>query len=248
VICSSGVGFDPHQNDRELTFGFHGIWQGVAVLYDKQTKSLWMHLTGECIDGPLEGEKVDLITGRHVQWGEWRRDHPTTRVMCEDPFFRANYAPEENSRRGQDFFPRMFMPTIDHLDERLSPSALCYGVKTKDAARAYPFAELMKVQGGVVNGHVGETPVVLVFESETRSAAAHSRLLDQNTLVFERGDDGLLIDVDSKSRFDRDGLCIEGEYLGQRLQALGLQAEWYGWFATYPETTIFAHPNADVAE
>lgn len=240
MICSSGVGFDPHHKGRQLTFGFHGIWQGVAVLYDKQTKSLWMHLTGECIDGSLEGEQVDLITGRHVQWHEWKRDHPTTQVMAEDSAFLTRYMPEQASRRGQDFFPSRFMSTIEDQDPRLAPSALCYGIKTPQATRAYPFAELLKVPQGVVNDQVGDVPVVLIFDAETRSTAAHSRQLADKTLKFERGQDGLLVDIETDSRFNRDGYCVAGSYLGQRLPPIvGLQAEWYGWYATYPETTIF---------
>lgn len=240
MICSSGVGFDPHHNGQRLTFGFHGIWQGVAVLYDKQTRSLWMHLTGECIDGPLEGATLKPITGRHVQWWEWRRDHPETQVMSEDNTFRDRYFPEQASRRGKDFFPPEFNPTIDDRDARLPPSALCYGIKAAGAVKAYPFVALMNAEQGVVNDVVGETPVVVIFEPLTRSAAAHSRQLGDNTLVFQRAADGLLVDAASGSHFDRDGRCIDGEYKGRQLpEVFGVQAEWYGWYATYPETELF---------
>lgn len=248
MICSSGIGFDPHHQGRQLTFGFHGIWQGVAVLYDKETKSLWMHLSGECIDGPLEGAKVDLITGRHVQWREWKRDHPMTRVMAEDLSFLTRYSPEKAARRGQDFFPNVFLSTIDDRDDRLSPSSLLYGIKTATATRAYPFTELTKLPAGILNDTIGEEPVVILFESDTRSAAAHSRKLDEQTLVFQRDPAGFLVDVESKSRFDRDGVCVEGLYQGKRLSmVVGTQAEWYGWYATYPETTVFEQSDGESA-
>ena len=64
--------------------------------------------------------------------------------------------------------------------------------------------------------------------------------MGDKTLVFERDPDGLLIDPASGSRFDRDGRCVSGTYQGQRLPAVnGVQAEWYGWYATYPETDLF---------
>ena len=243
MICSSGIGFDPYHNGRRLTFGFHGIWQGVAVLYDKQTRSLWMHLTGECIDGPLEGAQLKLITGRHVQWQEWRRDHPETQVMAEDIAFRRRYFTEQSARRGNDYFPPGFDPTIDNRDQRLPPSALCYGIRADGKTKAYPFASLMQAGQGVVNDRVGETPVVILFEADTRSAAAHSRRLGGKVLEFKRDQDGLVIDVASGSQFDRDGRCIAGEYQGQRLPSvIGVQAEWYGWFATYPDTLLFELP------
>jgi hypothetical protein len=247
VICSSGIGFDPHHNGQRLTFGFHGIWQGVAVLYDKQTRSLWMHLTGECIDGPLEGAALNLITGRHVLWREWKRDQPSTRVMAADAKFQGRYFSENSAKRGNDFFPQGFRPTIDDVDDRLPPSALCYGIKTETATRAYPFAALIEAPGGVVNGHVGETPVVILFDADTRSAAAHGRRVGDKTLILESTDDGRLVDVESGSRFDRDGRCIEGPLRGQRLSSIvGVQAEWYGWRATHPDTTVY--PDASLSE
>ena len=79
MICSSGIGFDPVLDERRLWFGFHGIYQGTAVLYDQQTGSLWMHLTGECFAGELAGRKLDpLDTGRHTTWSEWLASHPET--------------------------------------------------------------------------------------------------------------------------------------------------------------------------
>lgn len=31
---------------------------GLAVMRDEETKSLWDHITGECFEGPLEGERL----------------------------------------------------------------------------------------------------------------------------------------------------------------------------------------------
>jgi hypothetical protein len=37
-----------------------------------------------------------------------------------------------------------------------------------------------------------------------------------------------------------DGLCVAGALQGEQLEPVfGLQAEWYGWFALHPETSVF---------
>lgn len=212
------------------------------MLYDKQTLSLWMHLTGECIDGPLEGTSLPLYSGRHLPWHQWKLEHPETTVMAEQTRFLRRYAPEKAVGRGRDYFPRGFLTTLEDRDDRLAPSSLCYGIRSGDATKAYPFAELEKLPGGIVNDRVGPTPVVVAFLPESRTVAGHSRRLQGQTLEFER-QGRFIIDRKSAAKFNLDGVCIEGPWVGRRLEPIvGIQAEWYGWYATYPGTELFVAP------
>lgn len=224
-------------------FGFHGVWQGTSILYDRQTHSHWLHLTGECIEGPHQGSDLKSIPGRHVLWREWKRDHPDSEVMMPDPQLAEKYFAKEASVRGVDHFPPQFQVTIDNPDDRLQPSELVYGVQSPTAARAYPFTALARVPDGLVNDQVGSTPVVIFFDRTTGSAAGHGRQVGDQTLEFDRTAEGLLQDRASGSIFNRDGKCVEGPLLGRHLPPLfALQAEWYGWSAAYPQTTVFESP------
>ena len=61
-----------------------------------------------------------------------------------------------------------------------------------------------------------------------------------HTLTFTRDAKGFIRDEQTKSRWTMDGLCISGGHTGSQLKPLhGLQAEWYGWYATYPDTTLW---------
>ena len=174
-------------------------------------------------------------------WWEWKRDHPDTQVLAEDDRFKRYYFNREIARRGYPVLAEGFRRTIEVRDERLAPSSLCYGVAADGAARAYPFEILLSLKHNVINGVVGETPVVIIIDQRTRSAAGHGRVLDGKLLVFDRTEDGRLRDRASGSIFDRDDLAIAGELEGRRLPRInGLQTEWYGWFPAYPQTTIYA--------
>ena len=221
-------------------FGFHGIWNGTSVLYDRGTDSHWLHLRGECIEGTLKGVRLQPIPCRHVLWSEWKRDHPDTEVMVPDPETKADYFSKESSHRGGTRFPPHFRVTVQESDRRLQETDLLFGVSTPSAARAYPFRELGQLASGVVNDTVGDVAVVILFDGPSGSAAGHQRALDGEVLEFERTRSGLLRDRKSGALFDRDGMCTSGRYQGQRLPPLfGLQAEWYGWNAAFPKTTIF---------
>lgn len=38
----------------------YGLWNGLVILIDQETRSLWDHITGEAIAGPLRGHRLDV--------------------------------------------------------------------------------------------------------------------------------------------------------------------------------------------
>ena len=83
--------------------------------------------------------------------------------------------------------------------------------------------------------------VTVWFDRASRSAAAYDRTLDGRTLSFEAddGQPGSVVDEDTGSRWSMEGVCIAGARKGRRLRRVrGLMSEWYGWYASYPSTTM----------
>lgn len=224
---------------KRLTFGFEGVWQGTAILYDRDTGSLWMHFTGACFAGPRAGRALKpLATGTHTTWAAWRRDHPDTDVMAPDPRFAARYFDREAARSGSPYLPERFDETITSRDRRLPSSELLLGVTVGPEARAYPLARVAAT-AGVVEETVAGVPVTVWYEADARTAVAFDARLDGRTRTFERRRAGVF-ERDTGSRFDADGRCVDGSLLGRRLERLpSLLTEWYGWFAHHPATTIF---------
>ena len=244
VICSSGVAYDPRVDGQRLTFGFEGIWQGVAILYDHQTKSLWMHLTGECFSGKLKGRVLKRLgTGRHTHWADWRGHHASTDVLAPDPRYVGKkddrgYFARHGCRSGSTYFPDYFLRTIQHRDTRLGWNHLVYGVVAGGRARAYPFLDLMFTQG-VVEEAVGGVEATIWYDRRTRSAAAFERKRGETLLTFRALPDGLREDQ-TRSRWNMEGICVDGASKGARLVPLdGVMAEWYGWAAHHPASEVW---------
>ena len=192
MVCSSGVGFDARLDGERLLFGFFGIYQGTAVLYDRDTGSLWLHLTGRCFEGPRAGRVLAMLpTGRHTTWAAWRDLHPDTDVMRPEPARRDLYFPREASRAGDPFLSEPFAATIATRDDRLPPHALVLGVVVGGRTRAYPYASLM-VRETPVHEEVGEVPLVVLPDPEGRSAVAFDRRLDGRVLRFVREGPGAI--------------------------------------------------------
>lgn len=47
--------------DKVLHFRPYGVLNGLVILIDEETSSLWDHITGEAIDGSLKGYKLDVF-------------------------------------------------------------------------------------------------------------------------------------------------------------------------------------------
>ena len=69
-------------NGRTLTFGVSGmLWQDSLVMYDVETRSLWSHLLGEAMAGPLKGTVLGQVPSVMVDWKTWKSRHPQTTVL-----------------------------------------------------------------------------------------------------------------------------------------------------------------------
>ncbi|QDV25581.1 DUF3179 domain-containing (seleno)protein [Aureliella helgolandensis] len=244
-FCSSGTAFMATINAKRALFSLHGAWQATATINDAQTQSVWLHLTGECIDGRLKGNQLSPINVRHVTWKSWRDAHPeTTVVMLNTPATR--FTTSSKFQKGQDDLPPALAQTIEVTSSRYPANAMVYGVALWDgkpaslgAVKAYPFEELQN-STAVINDYVGESPVVIGFDRANRSAFGYLRILEDRVLAFSATASGKLVDHHTSSIFSQDGICIEGVYVGKQLPAIfGLQAEWYGWYATYPQTDVY---------
>ncbi len=109
--------------------------------------------------------------------------------------------------------------------------------------RAYPIKALTDA-GGVLNDTVGSAPAAVFFDPATISACAVSRTIDGKTLTFEsrKAQDGSTgyYDKETGTRWSIEGKGEEGPNAGKSLDRLDAHlSQWYGWYAYFPETTIY---------
>ncbi len=69
---------------RLLDFGVSGsLWKDALVMYDRQTRSLWTHVTGRCIEGALAGARLSMLPATVMTFRAWVVQHPTTLVLAK---------------------------------------------------------------------------------------------------------------------------------------------------------------------
>ena len=238
-MCSSGVSFDPVVDETRYTFDVAGLYNGVFVMEDRLTGSIWTHYDGRVLIGPLAGGGVELEVQPmlHTTWEDWVEQHPESFVLDWYDEYSANYRPVKPGTGG---IGPQFQATILNWDDRLEENELVLGVDTGDATTAYVMAEL-PVERSVIMDEVGGTPIVVFTEGGTVFALAYSRLVDGTELGFSATSDGW--SSDDGTRWDGAGIAVSGPLAGERLDFVtSFVTEWYGWAAYHPDTDIYETP------
>ena len=219
-------------NGKVLTFGVSGkLARNSLLMYDHETHSLWSHLTGSAIQGPLSGSQLTVLPATETRWGAWKAAYPATRVLPHDyPGQRDEYA---RYYAGGD----AGILGRKRQDSRLPPKALVIGVRVMDLPKAYWLDSLVNAK--VVNDTFENLPLVLLATSD-ESASVFERRLNGQTLTFEAVS-SVIRDRETASTWDPvTGAATAGPLTGQRLTPMPATTSfWFGWFDFFPGTALY---------
>lgn len=244
-LCFTGVVYIRDRADGEpLEFGVSGkLWKNALLMYDRQTHSLWSHITGEAIAGTLKGKVLKPVPSTHTTWKEWKQANPSTVVLSKGGFWGRKYDADPY----QDYYAddkRAGMVPLRHPDERIHPKEHVAGVKIGPEARAYPFSYLEKHP--VVNDEMSGKSLVVVFSRNSKTATVFDRKLGDSVLTFaeKRGSTpGVLLITDNETGslwHSLTGEAVEGELRGKKLEQIpNMISFWFAWKDYFPDTAIF---------
>jgi len=236
VVCSSGVGFNPKVEDTLYTFDVAGLYNGLFVMSDRQTGSVWTHYDGSILIGPLanSGIRLEIQPIVHTTWAEWSKLHPDSVVLDWYPEFADQY---RETSPGQGGLGRMFQETLLNADERLPQNEMVLGVNLGTEYRAYVLADFPP-GWTVINDTISDFPVVVFIDSEADFGLAFLATVGDQELSFTA--DGQSILDHQGNSWNVSGRSISGPLEGTQLTFVtSFVSEWYGWAAYHPETTIY---------
>lgn len=91
-LTGTGIGWNRVIKGKETTFGVSGLLYNTNLIpYDRQTNSNWSQILNECVNGPLLGEKADLIQLFETDWKTWKALYPESKVLTTDTGFSRTY-------------------------------------------------------------------------------------------------------------------------------------------------------------
>jgi hypothetical protein len=254
-LCNSAVAFSRVVDGRTLEFGVSGkLYKSALVMYDRQTKSLWLHFEGRAIQGPLTGTRLELIPVQLLSFGEWRSQYPDGLVLSRDTGHTRPYG--ENPYEYYDTKERPYQSFFrGPISPKLPPMARVVGVRLGEKAVAYAYDRIAgTATRGVVHDTVSDQELVVLWSTGTASALDQPRIsngrdvgasgvfvpiVGGRMLTFE-AEDGAFVDRETGSRWTLSGRAVSGPLTGDRLEPVPhLDTFWFAWWGHHPETNVF---------
>jgi len=166
-LCGSGVTFARAVQGAERSFGVSGLlYNSDVLLYDRETGSLWSQILGKAVTGPAKGVKLRVVPTTHTSWEDWLARHPGTLVLSEDTGFVRHYS--RDPYVGYDANPVILFP-VANSSSRFDTKEVVLGLELDGRYKAYPFSELAKTEGEIVD-KLGGREVRIVYDPKHRTA------------------------------------------------------------------------------
>ena len=214
------------------TSGF--LYRSNKLMYDAATKSLWSHMTGTPVVGPLVGKGIVLPPLYLVTttWGEWRRRYPQTRVLSLDTGYVRDYS--EGAAYRDYFATQRLMFNVPKLDDRLPNKAEVLAVRVAEASGTHvAIAEKFLAKHPVYHDRAGSVNFVVLTDKSGANRVYDARDL---ALVNWNG-----IDT-ARDRAGGVWKVSEARLIGPRGEARerlpAHRAFWFGWYAAFPDTRL----------
>lgn len=244
TLCGSAIAYATSRPDGPPhVFGSSGLlYRSNKLMYDEATLSLWSNLTGEPAAGILAGRGITLpmLPLTVTTWGDWKARHPDTTVLALRTGFSRDYTP--GTAYGKYFASPETMFPVWKRDPALPPKANVFAIRRAAAARAYPLDVLFGER--VVNDAVGKDAVLLVADPATGAVRAYLR----DSHLFAEGPDGKLVEPATGALWKPQEEALvplrregsDGPLPPSLPRVAGHRVFWFGWYAFFPETTVYA--------
>jgi hypothetical protein len=246
VVCNTATRLTPRVNGTATRFAPVGAYDGLLIIEDAATGTIWNHITGEALYGPAVGtslgppENVLHTTVRHLA------STPDARVAISDRAYFAG-GKRHGTRDGIALLNRthrrpddraalsdIFVATLGGEDARRPRMELGLGIWWEGGSRYYP-RDLIRESGNVLIDRVNGQTLLVYIDPGTAIPAAMFVAATRARV------DGRVVRLDDRTI--RDGMLLDNR--GRRLAAerpLQVFTRWYGFALTFPGASIYGAP------
>jgi len=234
TLCGTVIAYNAKHKGKTYRLGTSGfLYRSNKLMYDKETQSLWNTIEGKPVIGPLadKGIELDLWPVVTTTWGEWKKIHPTTKVLSLNTGHERDYSEGAAYR---DYFATDELlipvpesnPTLRNKAEVLIIRADGY----REDPLAISIAYFKKKKW--YKGKIGTTSFIALAD---KTGAV--RVYDSQAFAFKSYKKEVLLD-DSGQQWQVSHDEVRGPN-GEVLKRLpSHNLFWFAWYNTYPESRL----------
>lgn len=195
-------------NGATVDLGVSGkLWNGVLVMFDHESESLWTQVDGRAIKGEHQGERLEHMNSEFTPWSTWIAAHPDTLVLE-----KTEEELGQSASHYADYFSdpdALFFPELGEGLGGIAPKDMIYGLRVDEAALAIKASLLESTN--LISAVVAGTPVAIARDPATGFAVAFERRAASGAVLFPATVDGAfptaeLIDTATGTHFDPKSL------------------------------------------
>jgi hypothetical protein len=121
-------------------FSAGGLYNGLVLLVDDETRTYWDHMSGEALHGKLAGARLETWPVPLTTVAAALEEDPDLALSRSSPSLLSRLMGLFAGRalRGRGFMPPVFRGTMERRDDRLPEMTHGLGVRVGGEARFYP--------------------------------------------------------------------------------------------------------------
>ena len=249
VVCNTATRLVPRINGTPTRFVTAGVYDGLMVMQDAATGTIWNHVTGEALLGPAVGTSLGPPGNvLHTTVQQLVAAAPDARIAISDRIYFAggrrhgtvegirllgrNHARPDARTPLSD----VFVATLGAEDARRPRMDLGLGVWWDGGSRYYP-RDLIQRQGGALIDAINGRPLLVYIDPDSSAPAAMfvnatRARVNGSTIRLDNGTVKNGVVLDSRGR----------RLVSDRPQQVFTR--WYGFALTFPGTSLYAGAGA----
>jgi len=237
-LTGTAFAWDREVNNTNSTFGVSGLlYNSNLILYDRNTDSNWSQLKLQCINGPLIGDRPQILSVVETTWANWRTMFPETKVLSEITGFNRSYDvyPYGDYKTNHDFLLFSVSPSNDKLPSK----ERVFAIIDDEMSKVYRFDSFLN--GKIVKEVINEKLFLVVGNNDVIKAFELSGIYSDLDYEYSYSGFEEFFTDDEGNSWNLTGKAISGPKTGHNLtSATSVVSYWFAIAAFYPNPKIYS--------
>ncbi len=241
-LTGTGIGWNREINGTVTTFGVSGLlYNSNLIPYDREIDSNWSQMRMDCVEGELQGTKIETIALVETTWKTWQAMYPSTTIVSPKTGYDRDYG--RYPYGGYKILDDYLLFPVANEDDRLPNKERVHAVVLSSNARIYPLSAFGE-QVTVIQEKLRGNDIVVVGNGADNFVTSYfSDPGDGTLLTFAPVQDQypvVMMDHEECNNWDVFGRAVSGPRKGTQLRhARSFMGYWFSFAAFYPSLTIY---------